>query len=272
MSETLLSFVHITDTHISADPHYNQDGAMHTPLVGAKALVRQINMLPFAPDFVLHTGDVAYNPDETAYPVAYEILSALKYPVYYLAGNHDDPAILQRIMLHSKAQAVKTPFDYQFDVNGVQIVALDSNRKAQNWCGRVSDEQLAWLEAITRAKDNRPLIVTLHHPPLPMGSVFWDDWMRLENGEAFHKALLPARDRLRGVFSGHVHQNTDITRDGITYFTAKSSWYQIYNYPHQEKPEPDRFADPGYSIVVVTRDQTYVRRCTFRVDPGSRMD
>ena len=100
-----------------------------------------------------------------------------------------------------------------------------------------------------------------------MGSLFWDDWMRLENGEDFHKALLPARDRICGVFSGHVHQNTDIIRDGITYFTSKSSWYQLYNYPHQEKPEPDRFADPGYSIVIVTRDQTYVRRCTFRVDP-----
>ena len=121
MSETLLSFVHISDTHISADPHYNQDGAMHTPLVGAKALVRQLNTLPFPPDFVLHTGEVAYNPDETAYPVAYEVLSALKVPVYYLAGNHDDAATLQRIMLGTKAEAVKTPFDYQFEVNGVQI-------------------------------------------------------------------------------------------------------------------------------------------------------
>ena len=270
MSETLLRFIQISDTHISADPHYNQDGAMHTPLVGAKSLVHQINALPFTPDFVLHTGDVAYNPDETAYPVAREIQSAIQVPIYYLVGNHDDSSALQRIMVGTSE--TKTPFDYEFVVNGVQIVALDSNRKAQNWCGRVSDEQLAWLEAITHAKDDRPLIVTLHHPVLPMGSVFWDEWMHLENGEEFHKALLPARDRLRGVFSGHVHQNTDITRDGITYVTAKSSWYQIHNYPNQEKPEPDRFADPGFSIVAVTREQTYVRRCTFRVDPGSMTD
>ena len=269
MSETLLRFVQVSDTHISADPHYNHDGSMHTPMTGAKALVHQINSLPFTPDFVLHTGDVAYNPDETAYPVAREILSAIKVPVYYLAGNHDDSEALQRIMLGKSDAEIKTPFDYEFEVNGVQIIALDSNRKAQNWCGRVSDEQLAWLENLTSAKDDRPLIVTLHHNVLPMGSVFWDEWMHLENGEDFHKALLPARDRLRGVFSGHVHQNTDIIRDGIAYFTAKSTWYQIENYPDSTEPEVDRYANPGYSIVTVTRDQIYVRRYTFIVEAGS---
>ncbi|MBI1257316.1 MAG: hypothetical protein GC204_07585 [Chloroflexi bacterium] len=267
MSETLLRFVHITDTHISADPHYNQYGAMHTPMVGATALVHQINTLPFRPDFVLHTGDVAYNPDETAYPVAKEILSEIEVPVYYLAGNHDDSAALQRIMLGTSEAEIKTPFDYEFEVNGVQIVALDSNRKANNWCGRVSAEQLAWLESRTSANDERPMIVTLHHNVLPMGSIWWDEWMRLENGEDFHKALLPARERIRGVFSGHVHQNTDIIRDGIAYFTAKSSWSQINNYPDQTETEIDRFSNPGYSIVTVTRDQIYVRRCTFIVEP-----
>jgi Icc protein len=102
-----------------------------------------------------------------------------------------------------------------------------------------------------------------------MGSVFWDEWMHLENGEDFHKALLPARDRIRGVFSGHVHQNTDIIRDGIAYFTAKSTWYQIQNYPDSTEPEVDRYANPGYSIVTVTRDQIYVRRCTFIVEAGT---
>ncbi|MEP7293750.1 MAG: metallophosphoesterase, partial [Chloroflexota bacterium] len=81
MPETLLRFVQISDTHISHDPHYNVDGAMHTPLIGAKSLVHQLSLLPFKPDFVLHTGDVVYDPDELAYPVAREILSAIEVPV-----------------------------------------------------------------------------------------------------------------------------------------------------------------------------------------------
>jgi hypothetical protein len=30
------------------------------------ALIKAVNDVPFAPDFVLHTGDVAYDPDPEA--------------------------------------------------------------------------------------------------------------------------------------------------------------------------------------------------------------
>jgi Icc protein len=263
MPETLLRFVHITDTHISPDPDYNLDGAPHAPLIGAKALVDQLNSLPFTPDFVLHTGDVAYDPDPAAYPAAREILSQINAPCYYLAGNHDDSAALQRILLgHSDP---KTPFDYEFEVNGVQIVCVDSNRPVEQPRGRVSDEQLAWLEGICRARDSRPLIVAVHHNALPMGTPWWDDFMRMVNGEAFHQALLPARERIRGVFFGHVHQSTETLRDGILHVSAPSSWTQILNNPTQVKTEYDPFGVPGFSVVTITREQTYIRRHTFAV-------
>src|SRR5262245_34447647 len=126
MTESLLRFIHISDTHISYDPTYSANDAPHTSFAGAQALVREINALPFTPDFILHTGDVVYDPDEAAYPSAHALLSTLRAPVYYLAGNHDDADALQRIMLG--ATDPKSPFDYEFEVNGVQVVCLDSNR------------------------------------------------------------------------------------------------------------------------------------------------
>lgn len=270
MAETLLRFVQISDTHINHDPHYNKDGATHTPLMGAKALVHQLKLLPFTPDFVLHTGDVAYDPVEDSYPAAREILSGIEAPVYYLAGNHDDAAFLQRGMLDSSD--ILTPFDYEFEVNGVQVVCMDSNRAAPDWKGAVSAEQLAWLAERTNAQDERPLIVALHHPVLEMGAEFWDEKMCLVDGEQFHQTLLTAKARLRGVFSGHVHQNTVVTRDGITYFTVLSSWYQMHNNLNGGIGEADRTANPGFNVVTVTRNQTYVRRHTFIVDPGSMME
>jgi 3',5'-cyclic AMP phosphodiesterase CpdA len=149
---------------------------------------------------------------------------------------------------------------------------MDSNRPAPPYRGKISDEQLRWLSGLCSAPDERPLIVALHHPVLPMGSRAWDEVMNLIDGDAFHRALLPARDRIRGVFSGHVHQNTDIVRDGIPYFTGLSSWYQIENYPNQTELTRETFSDPGFSVVLVTRDQLYVRRHTFMVDPGSMTD
>ena len=67
MSEVMLRFIHISDTHIHPDPNYTKDYADITSYAGAKALVEQVNNVPFEPDFVLHTGDVAYDPDPEAY-------------------------------------------------------------------------------------------------------------------------------------------------------------------------------------------------------------
>lgn len=263
----MVRFVHISDTHLRADPHFNFDGAQHTPLIGAQALVHQINALPFAPDFVLHTGDVTDDGDPAAYAAARDVLRAIRFPVYYLVGNHDANEPFQRVLLGRGEP--KIPFDYELEVNGVQIVCVDSNRPAKPPAGRVSEAQLAWLDGLCRAPDDRPLVVAVHHNVLPVGVPWWDEFMRLENGEDFHRALLPARQRIRGVFFGHVHQNIDTVRDGIAYFSALSSWYQLHNYPGQVESERDRFAGPGFSVVTVTREQTYVRRHRFIVDLGS---
>lgn len=266
-SDVLLTFVHLSDTHINPDPSYNIPEAEFMPAEGARALVAQINALPFRPDFVLHTGDIAYNPDAGAYTLAREILGQIKYPTYYLRGNHDDPHALQRVV--AGAAEVRSPFDDEFEVNGVQILCVDSNGPAQYAGGSVSDAQLDWLRAACSARDSRPLVVAVHHNVLPMGSPFWDTFMRMNNGEAFHEALLPARDRLRGVFFGHVHQNTSTVRDGILYSSVVSSWYQLHNYPGLADIISDR-SDPGFAVVTLTRTQTYVRYYRFDKPEGSR--
>lgn len=262
-NETLVRFVHISDTHISADPNYNLGEAAHRPMDGARELVRQINNLPFEPDFVIHTGDVAYDPDISAYEKAKEILSEIKYPVYYLIGNHDDRDMLQRVMFG--VEQPRNPFYYEFEFNGVQFVCLDSNAPAKFAGGAVSIAQLEWLDKICRASDNRPLVVCVHHNVLPIGAPFWDEFMRMTNGEEFHRVLLNARSRIRGVFFGHVHMSADTYRDGILYSSVLSSWYQLHCYPGQQGIEGDTEADPGFNVVSVSRAQTFIRRHRFKV-------
>ena len=89
MSKHLLTFIHISDTHIPTDPAYTTQHATVPPYEGAQKLVQQLNNLPFTPDFVLHTGDVTYDPDPEAYRNSKDILSGIPFPVYYVAGNHD---------------------------------------------------------------------------------------------------------------------------------------------------------------------------------------
>ncbi len=74
----MLRFVHISDTHINPDPQYGVYDGRPSTVEAARALVAEINALPFTPDFVLHTGDVAYDPDPDAYETCLDILSGIK--------------------------------------------------------------------------------------------------------------------------------------------------------------------------------------------------
>ena len=88
----LLSFVHITDSHITSDgaPLHGVDSVPNL-----RRAVRLINDFPTPPDFVLHTGDVSHDRGEPSYEQAQAILAELRVPIYYARGNHDDPALLR---------------------------------------------------------------------------------------------------------------------------------------------------------------------------------
>lgn len=268
MTEFLLCFVHMSDTHLHTDPQYSERYANHTALAGWRACLKAIEALPFRPDLILHTGDIAYDPDPAVYAFIRDEIATLRLPVRYVVGNHDSRAAVQQILMGRDAAAPKL---YEtFDLNGVQMIILDSNdtTRVSVPAGYVDEEQLSWLAALCAADDPRPLIVATHHNVLPSGVPWLDGYMRTANGEALHQVLAQARHRLRGVFHGHIHQPIDQFRDGVLYSAAASPWCQFMGYPMPTNTEvtEDRVALPGFSVVTITRDSTYIRRHTFATD------
>lgn len=266
MADPILTFVHISDTHIPVDASF--DTGDFNAYAGAQALVQRINNLPFEPDFVLHTGDIAYDHDPQEYHACREILGAIKYPIYYVAGNGDDPAALQTILLQTESP--RNPYYYEAEIKGVQLIVLDSNLDGNGPlkppAGLLSDEQLTWLTALCAADDRRPLIIATHHNPQVGGMPWLDNVTSIQNTEAFHAAILPAKDRLRGVFFGHLHQNLDIYREGVLYCSTLSSWGQLHAWPGQTQIIPDPEDGPGFSVVSIYPNQTLIRRHRFVVE------
>jgi len=260
----MLTFVHITDTHIHPDVDFVRENEQ-PPYKAAVKLVEAVNGLPFAPDFVLHTGDVAYDPLPEAYAHCKTIFGALKYPIHYVIGNHDHSETLQKYLA-----GVENPtafYHYEFEANGVQVVVVDSNGPERELPGgHVTETQLQWLSDICSADDPRPLVIAVHHNMIKSGVPWLDGYMITCNGDAFHQAILPAKDRLRGVFYGHVHQNHDLYKDGILYCSAASSWVQFQAYPGMTNTIRDSEAKPGFSVVMIDEDTTFVRRYQFTVE------
>jgi Icc protein len=269
----VLRFVHISDTHITPDTDYIKSYAPYTPILGAKALVQAVRDLPFQPDFILHTGDVAFDPHPDVYPTIAGLMAEFDAPVHCIAGNHDDSEALQTLLMGRNKTDVQDYLHYEFEAKGVQVVCVDSNaphhhEDAGAPAGRVPDEQLTWLDDLCTADDDRPLIIAIHHNVLPVGVPWLDDWMRTENGEDFHQVVRQARDRLQGVFHGHIHQNITTFKDGVLYSAAASSWCQFMSYPIAEnkRVSADSVTPPGFSVVTVDNGRTFIRRHTFEVN------
>jgi Icc protein len=262
MNDALLTFVHISDTHLHADPQYVGNIARFSSRQGVAAIVNEINALPFEIDFVLHTGDVMTDPEHVEdYMVAHAYLSPLRAPVYYVPGNHDRPDGIRQYLM----KQVITPSDdqmyYEFEVKGVQVIALDSHRP-NNASGTLGDSQLEWLDALCTRQDDRPLIVAVHHHPLLLNAP-WLDAIPLTNGDLLHQILLKAKHRLRAVFYGHIHESTTTLRDGIAYTSGLSGWFQTRTWHGQHEPFQDPVQIPGYNVVTLTQHNTLIR--SYRV-------
>ena len=229
-------------------------------------LVESINALPFQPDFIVHTGDVVNDPDESAYELAESVLSKLQAPVYYATGNHDDQAMMRsalsfgvnRPLLGDSSEIcyrIEHPSvadDYDFFVMDGKVPEEDGPH------GFLSNEQMAAV--LDTIRPGKPVAIFIHFPMLPIGAKWIDEHLLVKNGEHFHDQLRARTGgSLRGVFSGHLHRGLQIFRDGVFYSGVSSPACEFSAGPEDGICDflPD-CAVP-FNHVTLTKDATMVK-------------
>ena len=91
--------------------------------------------------------------------------------------------------------------------------------------GRLSDRELERLDALLREMHGVPVLVCLHHPPVPVGSA-WLDGVGLMNGDAFFE-VVDRHANVRCVLAGHVHQEFDAWLGPVRVLTSPSTCAQF---------------------------------------------
>ena len=257
-------FVHLSDTHFGPTAEYARQG--HRTLPYARHVIELINHLPLRPDFVVHTGDVTTNPTEAAYRLAAETFAALEVPIYYATGNHDTSADIHRYMTmgpKTDCQPETDTLSYTFEVRGWRFLVLDARGPdAIDPRGILSAQQMDVLRR-EATPDGPPLTIFTHYPAVRLNSPWMDANMLIFNGEEMHRALLPARARLRGVFYGHIHNSTQTVRDGIFYCAVASTFAGFTTWPNEEMIKADYDAMPAFNFVQLLPDQTIVQQRPF---------
>jgi 3',5'-cyclic AMP phosphodiesterase CpdA len=213
----------VTDMHIKAG------GKLSYKVVDTEAslarCVRHILALPQRPDAVLFTGDLTDFGKADEYANLARLLEPLPMPVYLMAGNHDEPdAMRAAFPRHAYLRQRTGKLDYVIDDFPVRIVALDSTipRKSP---GRLTQEQLAWLDETLSGAPQKPAIVALPPPPFWTG-IGHMDIQPLTNPDNL-AAVIRKHPQVERVIAGHLHRPIVARFAGTIASTSPSPSHQV---------------------------------------------
>lgn len=210
-SPNLLRVLQVSDCHVSRDPQ--------TTYRGVSADRNLSSLLPamrrWQPDLLLLTGDVSEDASAAAYGRVAAMLSSVGAPVLALPGNHDDPALMRRYFPQGPWDGPRL-----HATRGWLLVLLDSTAPG---CvsGTLSDRYLEQVERCLGEHPGRPVLLALHHQPVPVESL-WIDRYPLEEPGRF-LGLLDRHPQVRCVTWGHVHQDYQARRGGALLLGSPSS-------------------------------------------------
>lgn len=227
--------LHITDTHLFADPNGELKGiATRDSLKAVTAAACKTHPNSNA---VILGGDLSQDQSKDAYRSIARVMLECDAPVHAIAGNHDDPEEMES-SLNPTVRFKKGSTSLR--MAGWQILLLDT-QDAGKVSGRISEADLEKLDALMSEERELHQLIVMHHHPVPVGSV-WMDKIMITNSDAFWQ-VADQYDSLRGVLFGHVHQEFDDMRGNVRLLGSPSTTVQF-------KPGEDDFlmdnVSPGY--------------------------
>jgi len=190
-----------------------------------QSFMRELRLL--RSDLVLYTGDRIWGFSDTAQEIrnAYDRFCALAattgIPFYAVPGNHECQSDEAAIALLEE-QGLQS--HGSFDAGGLHFVGLNTDEFCRE--GRVTGEQLKWLEAdLAERAGSRGIFVFMHRP---LFSWFQGDF-NPDDGERLHGLF--RSHGVRAVFAGHDHFFDLHEFDGVRYYTAGGGGGTLYAQP-----------------------------------------
>ena len=170
--------------------------------------VRAINRLHSAGGaaFTAGIGDLVHAGKMEQYEVATRILRTLKTPFYPIVGNEELCEGAERFLSFARewnADPGEIPgVSYTKEVGGVRFIFASAMDRGKTF----TEAEVEWIMREVEREPARPVIVFTH---APMAGVFPDAGERTMKNALLDRVV--AHERVRAVFSGHVHMDLDST-------------------------------------------------------------
>ena len=208
----------------------------------------------YAPDSIVISGDLSYRKgDKKTYRWIRDQLAGSGYPLYVIAGNHDDASLLGSVFHPDKPLTADNKLYYFVKKREELFLYLDTAN------GMLGKEQMDWIREITGRYQPDRLFVFMHHPPVPAGVPHMDDGYALKDGDTF-AAWCQVLNRPVYVFTGHYHVSKSLVLGRLFIQICPSSFFQIDETSTQFLSEHQV---PGFTVIDVLPDsvRTQVHYC-----------
>ena len=236
-----LSILQITDLHILPDLDETFLG------INTEYYFHAVLELAFAEhhhfDLILLTGDLAQHPSPASYQRILNSLEVHNTPCICLPGNHDDYQLMQQIFNTALVSCKKQIF-----LENWQLIFLNSQIPGEPG-GRLSKEELLFLEDCLTGNPNHHAIIAVHHHCLETKSA-WMDTMIIENNQELLE-IINQYPQTKAITTGHIHQDMDITIGGVRVLGTPSTCFQFM--PKSATFSLDTTA-PGYRLIKLYED------------------
>jgi Icc protein len=210
--------IQITDLHLCAEPGDIMCSGVVTD-ASLRRVLDEILAREGPGTAILASGDLVQDPMPQVYRRLRDILAACPFTFHCLPGNHDDTGLMRRLLVApnlSTAGAAR--------LGGWSLILLDSSVPGAPH-GRLGRTELDRLRRQLAAVQTPDAVVALHHHPTAVGSPWMDRMALADRAEFFD--ILATSECVRAVLFGHVHQEVDVTRNGIRLLGSPSTCVQF---------------------------------------------
>ena len=220
MTEDLL-FCQISDTHFmnKGEKIYDQ---IETYSQFTKVIEYCKNLNP-NPDFYIMSGDLIHDNHEY-YQNYVELCNQLNKPYYLMMGNHDIRKNLKEHIINIQLIDKSGFINFTIDNFSLKIICLDTVIEG-GIEGELTSATLNWLEQELEKDSAKSTIIFMHHPPIKIGSILFDD-IKCKNGNDFLSLIKGYSNILKIVF-GHVHCIYNNSIENLDLISCPSSSFQF---------------------------------------------
>lgn len=241
LNNTLLNFVHLTDSHLGNNYSDQYKGLKTFESLRSVCLLIQASHTDL--DFILVTGDISQTGTKESYALFQSILAEFKIPVYCLPGNHDDANLIQSLYPDSPVEHVS------FIQLKRTILILINTAVLNEEFGFVKPEHLSEISNYLDQNPSKSAIVAMHHPVISTNTP-WMDKITVQNAELVYK-YFQQQENIKLVLNGHAHMDIKTKTSGTTFISTPSTCYQFK--PGAETTEYDTLS-PAYRLVSVEKN------------------